>query len=88
MMEISVSIGGSHLSPHRYTYSSGLSLVYVFAERTNELGIAFNPTKVQCAECNTPIAEIIGGSLIIRSKHHSSRHTTVFSKKDLLQLLN
>ncbi len=87
MIDISVSIGGSELSPHRYSYASGLSLIYVFAERSNEIGIAFNPTKIQCAECNTPIAEIIGGSFIIRSKHHSSRHVTSFSKHDILQLL-
>lgn len=87
MIDIEISVGGSMLTPHRYTFSSGLSLIYIFPEKANELGIAFNPTKVHCSECNTPIAEIIGGSFIIRSKHHGTRHVTAFSKKDLLNLL-
>ena len=32
-----------------------------------------------CSQCNTPVAQLIGGYLIIQSKHHGERHTTVFN---------
>jgi len=34
---------------------------------------------VQCDCCQLPAAEIVGGTLVIRSKHHGDRHTTVLS---------
>ena len=34
---------------------------------------------IPCAQCNTPIAELIGGFLIIRSRHHGEKHTTVLN---------
>jgi hypothetical protein len=85
---LSISLGGSELSSYRYTYASGLSLIYLFPEKSSAFGVAFNPTKVQCSKCNTPVAEVVGGSLIIRSKHHGTRHVTAFSKSDLQKLLS
>ena len=86
MMNISVTVGGSIFTPDKLIFKSGMSIVYVYPPGS-KIGIAFNPTKLTCAECNTPIAEVAAGSLIIRSKHHGSRHITVLSKKDIISLL-
>ena len=86
MIDISVIVGGSVFLPDSFSFSSGLSLVYLYPP-SSKIGLAFNPIKLSCAECNTPIGEIAAGSLIIRSKHHGSRHTTVLSKRDLIRLL-
>jgi len=32
-----------------------------------------------CDKCGTPIAELAGGFLIIRSKHHGESHLTVLN---------
>lgn len=74
-MDISVNIGGSIVYPDKMTVENGMSLVYLFPD-TSKLGIVFNSTKLKCAECNTPIAEISGGSLVIKSRHHSQKHIT------------
>ena len=86
MIDISVIVGGSTFFPDRFSFSSGLSLIYIYPP-SSKIGLAFNPVKISCTECNTPIGEIAAGSLIIRSKHHGSRHTTVLSKSDLNTLL-
>lgn len=85
-MNIVVSVDGTEYTPDRFSISSGLSMIYLFPS-TSRIGIALNPTKVLCAECNTPIAEVNGGSLIIRSKHHSQRHVTHIALNDLNQLI-
>jgi hypothetical protein len=83
-----VTVGTSVFVPTNvhYDYVSGLSLFYVFPE-SETIGVAFNPTKIKCAQCNTPVAEVVAGSMIIRNKHHGTRHTTVFTKNDLKNLL-
>jgi len=82
-MNITVTVGTSIFTPF---FEPGMSVVYVYPSGS-KIGLVFNPTKLSCAECNTPIAEVAAGSLIIRSKHHGSRHTTVMSKKEITQLL-
>ena len=72
---ISINLGGSVIYPVKCIIASGLSLIYLFPE-ASKLGIVFNSTKLKCAECNTPVAELIGGSLVIRSRHHSQKHVT------------
>lgn len=32
-----------------------------------------------CASCGTPIAELVGGLLVIKSKHHGEQHITVLN---------
>lgn len=32
-----------------------------------------------CDGCGTPVAELIGGLLIIKSKHHGEQHITVLN---------
>ena len=86
MLDISILFGGSMFTPDRYTFESGLSIVYIYPS-TSKIGLAFNSTKLPCAECNTPVAEVAAGSLIIRSKHHGSRHTTILSKSEITALL-
>lgn len=34
---------------------------------------------VQCDCCQLPAAEIVGGALVIRSRHHGESHTTALS---------
>ena len=79
---VSVNIGGSVFSPDRFDVVSGLSVFFLFAD-SSKIGVALNPIKVNCAECSTPIAEIVGGSLVIKSKHHGERHTTSISLNEL-----
>lgn len=83
---IKVIWGGSEITPDRVEYHPGLSLLMLYQEKN--LGIALGVSKLSCAQCNTPIAETLGGSLVIRSKHHSERHTTAISISDLVSLLN
>lgn len=33
--------------------------------------------KVGCAECRTPVAEVVDGVLVIKSRHHGNVHTTI-----------
>jgi hypothetical protein len=86
MLDISVTIGGSVFYPEQYNFASGLSMIFVFPEST-KVGVAFNPTKLKCAECNTPVAEVAAGSIIIRSKHHGNRHITAMSISDLQSII-
>jgi len=86
MLDISINLGGSLFYPDKFTVTSGLSMVYLFHE-TASLGIVFNPIKIKCAECNTPIAELAAGSVIIRSKHHGKRHVTTLPVSDLINAL-
>jgi hypothetical protein len=85
-MDISVNFSGSTLYPEKITYTSGLSLMYLFTESTR-LAIAFNPIKLKCSECNTPVAEIAGGSIIIKNRHHGSKHTTSIAIGELNKLI-
>ncbi|MHC4181793.1 MAG: hypothetical protein ACYSR0_00390 [Planctomycetota bacterium] len=85
-MDISVNFSGSILYPEKITYTSGLSLMYLFTESAR-FGIVFNPIKVKCDECNTPVAEIAGGSIIIKNRHHGSKHTTTIAVDDLNNLI-
>ena len=80
--DISINIGGSVIYPVKFVVESGLSLVYLFPD-ASKLGIIFNSTKLKCSECNTPIAELIGGSLVIRSRHHSQKHITAIPLNQL-----
>lgn len=32
-----------------------------------------------CDKCGTPVAELIGGLLVIKSKHHGEQHITVLN---------
>ncbi len=32
-----------------------------------------------CNHCGTPVAEIAGGMLIIRNKHHGEQHVTILN---------
>ena len=84
MENISINIGGSIIYPVDFVVESGLSLIYLFPEAL-KLGIVFNSTKLKCSECNTPIAELIGGSLVIRSRHHSQKHVTSIPLNQLEQ---
>jgi DNA-binding MarR family transcriptional regulator len=40
---------------------------------------------IRCAQCNTPVAEVQNGCLVIRAKHHGEEHTTVLPLNDLLR---
>ena len=82
MENISVNIGGSVIYPTKFVVEAGLSLMYLFPD-ASKLGIVFNSTKLKCSECNTPIAELIGGSLVIRSRHHSQKHVTAIPLNQL-----
>lgn len=83
---IKVILNDKEIIPDRVEYSRGLSLVMLYQDRS--IGVALGMSKLSCAQCNTPIAETFGGSLIIRSKHHSEKHVTAISIDDLMQLLN
>lgn len=85
-MDISVNFSGSLLYPEKVTYTSGMSLILLFTE-ASRIGIAFNPIKLKCHECNTPVAEIAGGSIIIKNRHHGQKHTTAFTVGDLQQIM-
>ena len=45
------------------------------------------PNPVRCAECGTPVAEVQGETLVIRSKHHGDQHVTVITLDELRRLL-
>lgn len=81
-----VNIGGSTFTPRKFDVVSGLSVIYIFAE-TSKIGVALNPIKLLCAECNTPVAEVSGGSLVIKSKHHGEKHTTSISISELNKII-
>lgn len=36
-------------------------------------------SNVHCDQCGTPVATLIGGALVIRSRHHSEKHVTVLN---------
>jgi hypothetical protein len=38
-----------------------------------------------CAHCNTPIADIVGASLLISARHHGEHHKTLIPIKDILK---
>lgn len=40
-----------------------------------------------CAQCGTPFAEVVGGALVIRSKHHGREHVNVLTAEQLRLLL-
>lgn len=40
---------------------------------------------LRCVHCGTPIAEIQGGVLVIRSKHHGQQHINLLRLEDLKQ---
>jgi hypothetical protein len=44
------------------------------------------PHKIKCSECGTPVLELVSGSIIIRSKHHSKRHITALPISSLKKL--
>lgn len=45
------------------------------------------PEHVRCAECGTPVAEVQGEALVIRSTHHGDKHVTVLSLAELRRLI-
>ena len=50
------------------------------------MSIDFPEQKVRCSDCNTPIFQVEGGSLIIKSKHHGERHLTAISLGELINI--
>jgi len=84
-MDITLTIGASTFVPYSFSYTNGLSIITINSG-ASRLGISFGSMLLECSECHTPIAEIAGGSLIIKSKHHSQRHTTAISLNDLMNL--
>lgn len=38
---------------------------------------------VRCDECNTPIFEVVGETLVIRTRHHGERHTSIIPLNSL-----
>ena len=82
-MDITLTIGTSVFVPHSFSYESGLSIITI-NPGASRIGVSFGSTLLQCSECNTPIAEITGGSLVIKSKHHSQRHATAIALSDLI----
>lgn len=85
MRNISVVVDSVIYKSVDYTVSSGLSIISL--PQLKHIGLSLSPIKLSCTECNTPVAEIESGSLIIRSKHHGNRHVTVFSKNMLNSIL-
>lgn len=83
---IAVNIGGSLFYPQNIEYSSGLSVIFLLSG-TSKLGRNLGAIKIKCSECNTPIFEISAASLIVRSKHHSNRHTTSIPISTLLEFI-
>lgn len=84
-MEITLTIGASVFVPHSFSYEDGLSIITIYPD-ASRLGVSFGSTLLTCADCNTPVAELVGGSLVIRSKHHSQRHVTAIALSDLTAL--
>lgn len=85
-LDMVLTIGASVFTPTMVQYTSGLSIMFLH-QPASKIGLAFQPQKLSCAECNTPVAEFAAGSLIIRNKHHGRRHVTVFTKQDLINIL-
>ena len=81
---IAINIGGSIFKPARIEFISGVSVISPFPALNNSSA----PLKISCGECNTPILELFGGSIVIRSRHHSNRHVTAISALDLANLAN
>lgn len=42
---------------------------------------------LRCDECNTPVAEVRGDTLVIRSRHNREEHVTILRIADLVDLL-
>lgn len=42
---------------------------------------------LRCRECNTPIAILDQGCLVIEAKHHGERHITTISVWDLVLMV-
>ena len=42
------------------------------------------PLQYLCDECETPVFEIRGDAIVVRCKHHGTRHTTVVPIKALV----
>lgn len=41
---------------------------------------------IRCQECEHPVAEVRGQTLIIRSRHHGHQHVTVIPLAELIEL--
>ncbi len=54
----------------------------------NKVNLSSSIIKLKCSECNTPIAEVYSGSLIIRSRHWSKKHITVIPINRLLKFID
>ena len=37
-----------------------------------------------CAHCNTPVADVVGASLLISVRHHGEQHKTLIPIEDIL----
>jgi hypothetical protein len=83
---IAVKVGGSLVYPQRVEYSAGVSILFLFPG-ASRIGSILETVKIKCAECNTPIFEIVSGSMVVKSKHHSSRHTTSIPIRRLLRFV-
>lgn len=40
--------------------------------------------KLICDECRTPVAELVGNTVVIQVNHHGQKHTTIIPIEELL----
>lgn len=45
-------------------------------------------TKLFCDHCGTPVAEVVGDTVVIQSNHHGEKHTTVIPISVILVAIN
>ena len=41
---------------------------------------------LNCPECGLPMAKLVGGALVIQSRHHGEKHTAIVAVSDLVRL--
>lgn len=41
------------------------------------------PRPIQCQECELPAARLVGRCLVIESRHHGRKHTTIITFEQL-----
>lgn len=45
-------------------------------------------TKLYCDQCGVPVAEVVGNTVVICSRHHGEKHTTVIPISVILVAMN
>jgi hypothetical protein len=45
------------------------------------------PLRCQCRDCNTPIAKVQDGVLVIIARHDGEKHVNILKIEDLIKLL-